>query len=305
MRFVRGVINELYEAPYEQPQSEHLRQQVRAALSADACLDAAAIRVTVVGFTVYLQGYVRSVQEERRAPRLARAVPGLLGTFDELHVLDSTSGCNPDERPLRAGRVSHFRNVVRRLDRLRACRDEAASGRADVSHAASARPPRLLGLEFRLARTALNGRDQAMSETVARRRRARRAVRTTRRTDAARGSARLTVTCRASEPLAVGRGSAAARRGTRTMPLYVAPTGHRRVGTARIFGRAEAARAPTSEAKATRFTLRRSLWCLHFAVAARASARSVCSEEQKRRCYRPVTHPHASGSSNSRSLGRF
>ena len=103
VRFVRGVVNELYDAPYEQPQSEQLRQQVRAALSADACLDAAAIRVTVVGFTVYLQGYVRSVEEQRRALHYARAVPGLLGTFDELQVLDAPEECERDERALRSG----------------------------------------------------------------------------------------------------------------------------------------------------------------------------------------------------------
>lgn len=81
---VRGVNNQLKVVPAAT--SENVSERIRDALTRNAELHAAAIRITVDGSVVTLEGQVHDLTERRSAERAAWAAPGVTAVIDRLSV---------------------------------------------------------------------------------------------------------------------------------------------------------------------------------------------------------------------------
>ena len=82
---VRGVNNQLKVIPAVT--SDNLSDRIRTALTRNSELDAAAIRITVDGSVVTLEGQVQDLAERRTAERAAWAAPGVTDVIDRLSVI--------------------------------------------------------------------------------------------------------------------------------------------------------------------------------------------------------------------------
>lgn len=82
---VRGVNNQLKVVPSVSP--ECTRDRIHAAMRRNAEIDASAIRVTVDGSIVILEGHVHYLAERRSAQRAAWAALGVTDVIDRLSVI--------------------------------------------------------------------------------------------------------------------------------------------------------------------------------------------------------------------------
>lgn len=82
---VRGVNNQLKVVPTASP--ENVSDQIREALIRNAELDVTAIRISVDGGVVTLEGQVHNLTERRTAERAAWASPGVTDVIDRLSII--------------------------------------------------------------------------------------------------------------------------------------------------------------------------------------------------------------------------